>query len=69
MTTGDPRPCGVRIDAALVRRLIAAQFPRWAGLPVRPVEPGGWDNRTFRLGPRMSVRLPSAEQYALQVVK
>lgn len=57
------------IDAALVRRLIAAQFPEWAHLPVRQVEPGGWDNRTFRLGERMSVRLPSAASYTAQVEK
>jgi aminoglycoside phosphotransferase (APT) family kinase protein len=57
------------IDAALVRRLVDDQFPQWAGLPIRPVEPGGWDNRTFRLGPDMLVRLPSAERYAPQVVK
>lgn len=59
----------VAIDAALVRRLVAAQFPRWADLPVAPVEPGGWDNRTFLLGADMVVRLPSAAPYALQVEK
>jgi hypothetical protein len=59
----------VRIDAALVRRLIVAQFPRWAELPVRPVEAGGRDNRTLRIGSRMTARLPSAEQYTLQVEK
>jgi aminoglycoside phosphotransferase (APT) family kinase protein len=57
------------IDTRLVRRLIAAQFPRWAGLPVGPVEPGGWDNRTFRLGEDMTVRLPSAACYAPQMAK
>ncbi len=57
------------IDASLVRRLVASQFPRWANLPVRPVEPSGWDNRTFHLGDEMSVRLPSAEGYAAQVDK
>lgn len=60
---------GVDISTALVNRLVAAQFPQWAGLPVEPVEPGGWDNRTFRLGEGMSVRLPSAEGYAAQVEK
>jgi aminoglycoside phosphotransferase (APT) family kinase protein len=30
---------------------------------------GGWDNRTFRLGEAMAVRLPSAERYAAQVAK
>ena len=56
-------------DAALVRRLIDRQFPRWSGLPVTAVEPGGWDNRTFRLGSELSVRLPSAARYAEQVDK
>jgi aminoglycoside phosphotransferase (APT) family kinase protein len=59
----------VKIDASLVGRLVAAQFPEWADLPIRPVVPGGWDNRTFHLGERMSVRLPSAAPYALQVAK
>ena len=57
------------IDAALVGRLIAAQFPQWAGLPIRPVANGGWDNRTFHLGERMAVRLPSAARYVAQVEK
>ena len=30
---------------------------------------GGWDNRTFHLGDEMTVRLPSAASYALQVEK
>lgn len=30
---------------------------------------GGWDNRTFHLGPDMTVRLPSAARYAAQVPK
>jgi aminoglycoside phosphotransferase (APT) family kinase protein len=59
----------VDIDAALVTRLVASQFPHWAGLPVTPADVDGWDNRTFRLGPRMSVRLPSGEAYAAQVEK
>ena len=62
-------PNDVVIDAGLVRRLIAAQFPQWAHLPVAPVEHSGWDNRMFRLGADMSVRLPSAEGYAPQVAK
>src|SRR5687768_9288639 len=57
------------LNVALVGRLIAAQFPQWADLPIAPVEPGGWDNRTFRLGEHMSVRLPSAARYAAQVEK
>ncbi len=57
------------MEAALVRRLIETQFPRWAKLEVRPVANGGWDNRTFHLGSDRLVRLPSAEGYAPQVTK
>ncbi|ESX05006.1 aminoglycoside phosphotransferase family protein [Mesorhizobium sp. M0179] len=62
----DPKPT---IHTDLVCRLIAAQFPQWRHLPVRPVAFGGWDNRTFHLGNDMTVRLPSAAPYALQVEK
>jgi aminoglycoside phosphotransferase (APT) family kinase protein len=70
MVPTEKTPAGeIHIDAPLVRRLIAAQFPHWAGLPVTPAVPQGWDNRTFRLGERMTVRLPSAERYVAQVEK
>ena len=59
----------MRIDAGLVSSLVAQQFPRWAGLPVKAAEPGGWDHRTFRLGDDLGVRLPSAPRYAGQVEK
>jgi hypothetical protein len=49
------------ITPALVSRLLAAQFPQWAHLPVAPIELDGWDNTTFRLGDELSVRLPSAD--------
>lgn len=45
-------------DAELARRLIAAQFPQWAHLPMTRVKPGGSDHVIFRLGDSMSVRLP-----------
>ncbi|MEU1688216.1 aminoglycoside phosphotransferase family protein [Micromonospora sp. NPDC005707] len=59
----------VDLDEQLVRRLVAAQFPRWAHLPVAPVDRQGWDNRTFRLGDDLVVRLPSAEGYVPGVAK
>ncbi len=68
MNSNDTAPAG-EIDAALVRRLIAAQFPRWADLPVRPVASQGWDNRTFRLGEAMAVRLPSHRRYVAAIEK
>ena len=57
------------INETLVQCLIAAQFPQWKDLPVRPVAHSGWDNRTFHLGEHMLVRMPNAEDYALQVEK
>jgi aminoglycoside phosphotransferase (APT) family kinase protein len=57
------------ITPALVERLLAEQFPQWAGLPITPAVPQGWDNRTFRLGDGLSIRLPSAEGYTPQVEK
>ncbi len=58
---------GPRIDTALVQRLVAEQFPQWSDLPVRPVERGGWDNRSFRLGDALVARLPSSAEYADKV--
>jgi hypothetical protein len=31
----------LEIDEALVRQLLAEQFPEWADQPLRPVEPAG----------------------------
>ena len=57
------------IDAALAASLVAEQFPQWADLPVVPVVPGGNDNRTFRLGDELTVRLPSADGYVAGELK
>lgn len=64
-----PRSERLLVDVDVVRGLVARQLPQWADLPVRPVEVGGWDNQTFRLGDRMTVRLPTAEGYAEAVEK
>lgn len=48
----------VDIDEPLVRRLLAAQFPQWADLPLDAVPSAGTDNVLFRLGAEMVVRLP-----------
>jgi aminoglycoside phosphotransferase (APT) family kinase protein len=45
------------LDEALVRRLLAEQFPEWAGLPLCRIEPSGTVNAIFRLGDDLSVRL------------
>jgi aminoglycoside phosphotransferase (APT) family kinase protein len=48
----------LEIDVELVGGLLAEQFPEWATLPLRSVEPAGTDNAVFRLGDALSVRLP-----------
>jgi aminoglycoside phosphotransferase (APT) family kinase protein len=48
----------IATDVALVRRLLAAQVPRWADLPIAAVPSAGTDNALYRLGDDMVVRLP-----------
>ena len=48
----------VEVNVLLVTRLLAVQFPRWAGLPIAPVRSAGTDNALYRLGDDMAVRLP-----------
>ncbi|MGD3108870.1 aminoglycoside phosphotransferase family protein [Streptomyces sp. YGL11-2] len=69
MSAGDTPPDDVAISTALVRRLIAAQFPQWSGLPLTPVATQGVDNATYRLGHAMSVRLPCHSRWVGQVAR
>ncbi|TNJ64423.1 hypothetical protein FE784_20080 [Paenibacillus hemerocallicola] len=59
----------MKIDATLVKRLIAEQFPQWADHPIRPVESAGTDNAIYRLGEDMAVQLPGVEWAIGQVEK
>jgi aminoglycoside phosphotransferase (APT) family kinase protein len=52
----------VHTDVALVRRLLAAQFPEWQHLPVEPVPSAGTDNALYRLGDEFVARLPRHER-------
>ncbi|WP_116953073.1 aminoglycoside phosphotransferase family protein [Jiangella endophytica] len=54
----------VAIGDALVRRLVDAQFPRWAGLPLRAVRSAGTVNAIYRLGDELAVRLPLVPSWA-----
>ncbi|MFI5799166.1 aminoglycoside phosphotransferase family protein [Streptomyces sp. NPDC051677] len=58
MCAAKMRPDEVDLDAPLVSRLVAAQFPQWAGLPVRRLASSGTENAMFRLGADKVVRLP-----------
>ena len=48
----------VDTDAALVGRLVAAQFPRLAGLEIRRVNSTGTVNAIYRIGDELCARLP-----------
>lgn len=54
----------VDTDVSLVRRLLAAQFPQWADLPLQPVPSTGTVNAIYRLGDDMVVRLPRVQRWA-----
>lgn len=69
MSTGKMHADEVETDVALVGRLLAAQFPRWAELPIAPVPSAGTDNALYRLGDDMAVRLPRIHWAVGQVEK
>jgi aminoglycoside phosphotransferase (APT) family kinase protein len=54
----------VDIDDELVRRLIAEQFPRLTGLPIRAVRSTGTVNAIYRLGDHLFARLPRMQSWA-----
>ncbi|MFI6157553.1 aminoglycoside phosphotransferase family protein [Kitasatospora sp. NPDC051170] len=62
-------PDQVDIDEALVRRLVADQFPEWAALPVERVASNGTTNAMFRLGEELVVRLPLIPSAAGDIAK
>src|ERR1700759_3339222 len=49
--------CGIDIDEALVRSMLREQHPDLAGLELREAA-GGWDNKMWRLGDDLAVRIP-----------
>lgn len=59
----------VDTDPSLVRRLLAAQLPEWAHLPIRAIGSTGTDHAIYRLGDDMAVRLPRIHWAVGQVEK
>lgn len=57
------------ITIDLAHKLITEQFPEYTHLPITSVAKQGHDNRTYRLGSDMLIRMPVAESYALKVPK
>ena len=59
----------VDIGVPLVRRLLVAQFPQWADLPIGAVRSTGTVNAIYRLGDHLCVRLPRLEEWAQDMEK
>lgn len=54
----------IELPLDFVAGLLAEQFPEWREEPLRPLLPGGWTNRAFRLGETKLLRFPTARRYA-----
>lgn len=59
----------VERDDSFVNRLIAAQFPKWANLPLKKVTSYGTDHTLYRLGKDMVLRFPRVQWADTQVIK
>jgi aminoglycoside phosphotransferase (APT) family kinase protein len=59
----------VDIDAALVGRLVAEQFPRLSNLPIRVFRSTGTVNAIYRLGDHLCARLPRMQSWAQDLDK
>ncbi|MFE0762311.1 aminoglycoside phosphotransferase family protein [Streptomyces smyrnaeus] len=69
MSSAQMRDGAHPVDIGLVRRLIAGQFPQWAGPAVERWPSGGTVNAMYRLGDEMVVRLPLARNGAGDVLR
>jgi aminoglycoside phosphotransferase (APT) family kinase protein len=59
----------VHTDAALVRHLLASQYPEWANLPIERVASAGTDNAMYRVGDELAARLPRIDWAVGNVAK
>lgn len=59
----------MEISVELARELVKEQFTQYENLKIFPVKKSGHDNRTFHLGDKYTLRFPSGEGYAKQVLK
>lgn len=55
------------IDTHLVHQLLHLQFPQWADLPLEAIGAHGGDNRVFRLGKNMVIRLPRIKKSVISL--
>lgn len=55
------------VNTDLAKSLIEEQFSEFSDLAIIEVDKQGHDNRTYRLGSDMLIRMPTKETYALKV--
>ena len=54
----------VNLNAELVGRLVAEQFPQLTDLPIRAVRSTGTVNAIYRIGEHLYARLPRVQKWA-----
>lgn len=62
-------PDEIDVSTALVQRLVATQFPRWASLALERFPSTGTECAIFRLGPELAVRMPLRQAAVAPVEK
>jgi aminoglycoside phosphotransferase (APT) family kinase protein len=69
MSTGRLHDDEIGTDADLVRRLLAAQHPEWAGLSIERFDSTGTSHYIYRLGSDLAVRLPRRPGTVAEIAK
>ncbi len=62
-------PGQLTVSPLTVGRLIAEQFPQWAGLPIEPVSGAGTVNAIFRVGDHIVARFPLEPDDDIEAVR
>lgn len=57
------------INEIIAQQLITEQFPEFKNFEIKSIKTQGHDNRTFRLGNDLLIRLPNAQRYASSIEK
>ncbi len=68
MTTKKLHADEVDTSVSLVIDLLTEQFPRWSNHPIQPLSASGTDNKLFKLGDELVVRLPRID-WAIDQIK
>jgi aminoglycoside phosphotransferase (APT) family kinase protein len=59
----------IEISIKIAKELLAEQFPHWADLDLKPIEPAGSDNVNYKLGDDKVLRLPRTKGSSTDIDK